>query len=830
MNIRFEEGFFVKIKASLLSFVLLVATFFSMLPATNASFQLSEAQIDPDLKAILETSVDPIDVIVTFRGDGSPSESQLNLLKDLGITQGVTFNSLPIAGVVATADQIKALASSSEVYSIYDNEEVQYENETGTELTGVDQLRKDDTLRKLNGGLPVSGKGIGVVVNDSGIDGTHPDLEFGSHVVQNVAASTNLHALSSILPITYTEDVPNTDSTGGHGTHVAGTVGGTGAASSGKYEGVAPGADIIGYGSGAAVAILDTIGGFDYALTHQIEYNIRVITNSWGSTSGKGTDFDPFDPVNVATKKLYDRGIVTVFSAGNSGPGESTITGNYKKAPWVITVAAGTKQGKLTDFSSRGVAGKGGTVVVDGETFTWEDRPTVTAPGENIISTRVVAPVSSLGATDDAENIDPAHLPYYTTMSGTSMAAPHAAGIVALMLEANPTLSPTEVKQIIQDTASNMSGYEVWEVGAGYANAYAAVDAAFTGRDYGTTVNANRTFNSNVELATESTPFTINYSSVNLTGNSYEFQVEEGLTELTARINAKGLLGETGNTINLILVAPDGTEYRSGIYLLFTLYTDRTVQVTSPQPGKWTVKLEGLDGIALDETVNGELTFKKAGGFTGLNDITGHPAESAIKIGVSERLLDGNADGNFRPDDKLTRIELANYLVMGAGVRQYLPLSGVPSFKDVKTGDLAFAEAVVAKGAALRDPGYKYKGVLLPTADGKFSPNQAVNRAELAYSLVQNLGLQAEAEAKNNDTLTVQYGSERVAITDSSEVPAHLRGYVQLALDLNILNAYFSVTQGPYDLEPTVTATFKPANNVTRADYAVAVTRYFATY
>jgi serine protease AprX len=801
-----------------------------MLPATQAGLTLQEAQIDPDLQGLLETKVEPIEVIVTFRGDGSPSESQLKLLNDLGITQGITFQSLPIAGVLATPDQIKALASSSEVYSIYDNEEVQYENETGTELTGVDQLRKDDTLRKLNGGLPVSGKGIGVVVNDSGIDGTHPDLEFGSHVVQNVAASTNLNALSSLLPITYTEDVPNTDSTGGHGTHVAGTVGGTGAASSGKYEGVAPGADIIGYGSGAALFILDTIGGFDYALTHQMEYNIRVITNSWGTTSDAGTDFDPYDPINIATKKLYDRGIVTVFSAGNSGPGESTISGNYKKAPWVVTVAAGTKQGKLTDFSSRGVAGKGGTVVVDGETFTWEDRPTVTAPGENIISTRVIAPVSSLAITDDAETIDPAHLPYYTTMSGTSMAAPHAAGIVALMLEANPTLSPTEVKQIIQDTASNMSGYEIWEVGVGYANAYAAVDAAFTAREYGATVNANQTFNSNVQMNATRNPFTINYSSTNLTGNSYEFQVEEGLSELTAKIHAKGLLGETGNTINLILVSPDGTEYRSGIYLLFPLYTDRTVQVTAPKAGKWTVKLEGLDGIALDETVNGELTFKKAGGFTGLNDIAGHPAESAIKVGVSERLLDGYADGSFRPDDNLTRIDLAKYLVMGAGVRQYLPLSGVPSFKDIKGTDLAFAESVTAKGAALRDPGYKNNGVLLPTADGKFAPKQSVTRAELAYSLVQNLGLQAEAESRNNDTLTVQYGGGRVAITDASEVPAHLRGYVQLALDLNILNAYFSVTQGPYDLEPTVTATFKPANTVTRGDYAVAITRYFAGY
>ncbi|MBM6619184.1 S8 family serine peptidase [Bacillus sp. RD4P76] len=808
----------------------MVATFFSVIPTSNAEIQVGEVKVDPDLNGLLETALDPIEIIVTFKGDGAPSSTQLKLLEDLGITKGVTFENLPIAGAVATVSQIKELAKNPEVYSIYDNEKITYENETGTELTGVDQVRKSDTFRNLNGGTPVSGKGVGVVVNDSGVDGTHPDLQFGEHVVQNVMASINLHALDSMLPITYLENVPNTDSTGGHGTHVAGIVGGTGEMSGGKYEGVAPGADIIGYGSGAAVAIIDTIGAFDYALTHQSEYNIRVITNSWGSTSDVGKDFDPFDPINIATKKLYDRGIVTVFSAGNSGPGEATITGNYKKAPWVITVAAGTKQGKLTDFSSRGVAEKGGEVIVDGETFKWEDRPTITAPGEGIISTRVVAPVSSLGITDDVNTIDPAHLPYYTTMSGTSMAAPHVAGMVALILEANPLLSPKEVKDIIQNTATNMSGYEVWEVGAGYANAYAAVDAAFTSRNYGTTVNMNQTFNAKVESGTNRTPFTIDYSPLNLTGNTYEFEVGEGVTEVTARMNATGLLGQTGNPVNLVLVAPDGTETSSGVSVLFPLYTDRTAQVTSPMAGKWQVKLEGVNGLALPETIKGEVSLKKAGAFTGLNDIAGHPAEDAIKAAVNERLVDSFADGNFRPNDTLTRIDFAKYLTMGAGVRQYLPLSGVSSFTDVKGTDVAFAEAVAAKGAALRDTGYKGKGVILPTADGKFSPKQSVSRAELAYSLVQNLGLHQEAEARNGDNLTVLYNGQRVAISDASQVPAHLRGYVQLALDLNILNAYFHVTQGPYDLVPTVTATFKPTNTVTRADYAVAITRYHAAY
>ncbi|OYD59820.1 peptidase S8 [Fictibacillus aquaticus] len=421
------------------------------------------------------------EAIVTF-DEVLPFSEKAELLKKAGIDGGVLLKSLPMAGVFVTKSELKSLSELTAVRSVYYNAPLAYDNNDATDLTGVDKTRVDNEYRSANGGLPVSGKGIGVVINDSGVDGTHKDHKLGENLIQNVTGQINLHGLSEFLPVQYAENVPSTDNSSGHGTHVAGIVGGTGAMSAGKYEGVAPGASLIGYGSGAAVAIIDTLGGFDYALTHQAQYGIRIITNSWGDTGDMGTPFDPENPVNVATKALYDRNILTVFSAGNSGPTADTITGNYKKAPWVVTVAAGDKAGRLADFSSRGKAGGRGTAFVSGNEWLWKDEPVLTAPGKDIVSTRTVSPVGVLSSAKDIQTIDTAYVPYYTTLSGTSMAAPHAAGVAALMLDANPYLSTQEIRQLLIDSATPMEGYSPFETGAGYINAYKAVGMALFGK------------------------------------------------------------------------------------------------------------------------------------------------------------------------------------------------------------------------------------------------------------------------------------------------------------------------------------------------------------
>ena len=805
--------------------------------AMLATPMLAEARrLDPLLESMLPgvAAGDTIEVIVSFHGQGPISSTQKGRLEAIGL-KGLSMRSLPIVGTAATPAQVKALLAMDDVRSVWLNAPLDLENREATQLTGVDRLRTDDGLRVA--GMPVTGRGLSVLVNDSGVDGTHPDLKFPEHTRQNVAAQTNLYSVDSVLPITYTEGVPNTDIGGGHGTHVAGTIGGNGAASAGAQEGVAPGAGIIGYGSGAGLFILDTIGGFDYALTHQAQYNIRVVSNSFGNTSDTGTDFDADDPTNIATKRLADRGVVVVFSAGNSGSGEGTITGNFKKAPWVVTVAAGDKRGLLADFSSRGRRGKGGDVVVGGKTYTWEDRPTVTAPGVDIASAR-----ASLGALDktsaqsDIEILGPGQAVYYTHMSGTSMAAPHVSGIVALMLEANPNLGWHDVKRILQETANNMPGRASWEAGAGYVNAYAAVQAAMQAGSFGATVNAARTFNAQAQVSVAgSSTYSIQFDPV-LPPDTRQFTVDGNIAVVSASAN----VGD--NTVAISLTDPNGKRYGSSIALPVL---GQNIAVSAPGvPGTWTVTVRGVgsvSGVALDPlrvtngygvpgTVDVTVRQLRTDGFNGLADVTNHPARGFIEYGISNRLFDGKADGAFHPDTALTRAEMADYLVTGSGVRQSLPLGNASSFGDVGPSHPAwpFVEAATASGAPQRDLAYVQAGVM-GSVNGSFRPDDKVTRVSLAYSLVQAMGLQAQA-AQPVDQLTVLHGSERIAIADASSVPTALRGYVQMALDLGLIPARFALVQGPYDLQPRLTAYFDGGKWVTRADFAAATARSYDVY
>ncbi|HET7845247.1 MAG TPA: S8 family serine peptidase, partial [Xanthomonadales bacterium] len=337
----------------------------------GASLPAAAAELDAQLVQKLAQALptDRLEVVVTYEHAGPANTAELAVLQALGITQGVRMRALPIVGAKATPAQVRALAARDDVASVYYNRRLTYFNLESRQISSVQraQQRSADFGRS----VPFSGRGVTAMINDSGIDATHADLAYGSHVVQNVQALTNLAAWDSMLPITWLENQQTTDTNSGHGTHCAGILGGNGARSAGQYAGVAPGAHLVGYGSGAAIAILDAVGGFDYALTHQNSFQnpIRVISNSWGTTGR----FDPVDPVNVASYEAYKRGMTVVFAAGNDGPGEDTHN-PYAQAPWVISVAAANKQGGLAEFSSRGARFESGTFTTsDGVWWTYRN-------------------------------------------------------------------------------------------------------------------------------------------------------------------------------------------------------------------------------------------------------------------------------------------------------------------------------------------------------------------------------------------------------------------------------------------------------------------------
>ncbi|MCW8109707.1 S8 family serine peptidase [Alteromonas ponticola] len=816
-----------------------VAAAFIAAPASHA---LAEAYIGEQLATQLTTlsNVESVMAVVTFDQLEPLAESQIQQILNLGIVEGVQFRSLPIIGVMATKAQIEALAKLENVRSIFANRKMEYYNADAREITGVDEVQGNDFVQR--NGVEFTGKGVTIMVNDSGVDASHQDLLFGDTVVENVQALTHASAISltGVTDGLTVKGQINTDLNSGHGTHCAGTIAGSGVMSEGKYVGAAPDADLIGYGSGGGLFLLDTIGGFDFAINNLYTYEnpIKIISNSWG-TSGK---YEPLGPVSLATYKAHKLGIISVFAAGNDGPGEDSHN-PYAQIPWGMSVGAGDKFGKLADFSSRGLQSESGDFTMpDGTEWTYHNEVSIVAPGVDIISTRASSNLVANGGDADLDAIETEYVPFYTMISGTSMATPHVAGIIALMLEANPNLDPLTIKKLLQETATNMPGYQRWEVGAGYVNARSAVAAALDyDMDYRTTVNnlPDKTFKANALVSTSERTenFEIFYSPVGEPEVSY---FEVGDTEVLVKASASS----PANLTKLVLVAPDGTEYFGN---LTTPVLSETMRVSAPAiPGTWGIYVYGLtslsgvsadplgvtNGPGLPETFDVTVSFEESGGFKGIDDIEGHPHQGVIEFAISERLMDGSSNRKFHPDWALHRMHFARYAVMGGAVRQYRDLlnESAPLHEDTPGDSQPYFEAVMAMGGALKDATASQNPVMLER-NGNLAPYGRVKKVEMAYSLVQLLGMQALAEAFDpKDDIIVEYKGQQIVLSDQDDIPIEMKGYVQAAITLSLLNVEFSIDQGSFALEPTLTASFSPDTKISRAHYAVIVSRLFTQY
>jgi subtilisin family serine protease len=432
-------------------------------------------------------------VIITF--DHKPTSADFTMLKTLGIAGGRYLQELPIVLAKINLTQLNSLKTKAGIRSLYANRLMKLMDREGRTITGVEDLVRDIEATTHNGGLPVSGKNIGIAYVDTGIDATHPDLQLGQNVIQNVyfaTADIPVEPPAGFLPIIPVENVPISDIEGGHGTFGAGVAAGTGAASGGLYQGMAPGAKLIGIRAGNDVGLTSyaIVQAMDYALVNQFRYNIRVCNNSWGTTIADAP-YDPNDPIQVATRTMHDRNITVVFAAGNDGDALNVIN-PYSIAPWVISVAAGEKRGLGTPagFSSRGNDNGTGTDTAGqpaDPNAVPNLRPDITGSGVDIKSTRSKAPgVTNVAGSlpvfvgaNDLSTIPPAYLPYYTTSQGTSFSTPQVSGIVALIMEANPLLTPDEVVTILRQTATPMP-YEERVVGAGYVDAHNAVRTAMS--------------------------------------------------------------------------------------------------------------------------------------------------------------------------------------------------------------------------------------------------------------------------------------------------------------------------------------------------------------
>src|SRR5215207_3108123 len=586
---------------------------------------------DPELAKKLDGLTDDSNVNAAVVYHHPVTDSDIAALKALGVRGGTRFQALPAVVVTASKGQLFEISKLPAVRHVTDDRTLRWDADDSRTQTGLLRMRQDNDLQRLRGIGTLQGNGVVVAVIDTGLDSTHPDIS--KSVLRNVKLADLQGAnLLEFLPPANVEKLPTTDLVSGHGTFVGGIIAGSGASSGGKYAGYAPKAKLVGLSAGD-YSLFNVLAGFDYILSHP-DLGVRVVNCSFSAN----TTYNEHDPVNVATRMLYERGVNVVFSAGNAGPGLHTLN-PYAAAPWVISVGALDERGRLADYSARGDFGS--------RTF----RPTLSAPGTSIVSLRASGTnlTGTTGLPADAQGLSATELPYYTTASGTSFSAPAVAGTVALLLDADPTLTPARVRDILQRTATPMPPYYLHEVGAGALNTHAAaLQSAFPTRQIGlfrAVMNRGQ-----VRFVKEPTQ---KFNGTVIPGGAVEVSLQVPADAVFASTDVAWGPLLTTNDLGLITLNPFGQIAGQSNYLNLPGLTGRHERtlVSSPVNGTWRARVtHTLAAVATPQAFAGVFETARAE-YAPMADLGGLDAFTVnnIRRTVAALAMWPYADGLFRP-------------------------------------------------------------------------------------------------------------------------------------------------------------------------------------
>jgi serine protease AprX len=358
---------------------------------------------------------------------------------------------------------LKKFASHGEIFRVHYDRPIEAHNYRTAVTVGA---------RTVLSRYGYTGYGVGVAVIDSGITSWHDDLinpTSKSYPYGNQRVSKFVDFVNG-RPYPYDDN--------GHGTHVSGIIGGLGYDSNGEKAGIAPLASLVSLkvlDANGKGSISNLIAALNWVAANYKTYNIRVVNMSVGASVSESYWTDP---LTLAAKAVTDKGITVVTAAGNLGKnalgqlqwGGITAPGN---APWVLTVGASSTMGTVdrSDDQMAAYSSSGPTA------FDFDAKPDLVAPGTGTIS--LLSAGSTFSVSQAPYIIKGSNgQPVYLALSGTSMAAPVVSGTVALMLQANPNLTPNLIKAILQYTAQVYPGYSPLREGAGFLDTYGAVRLA----------------------------------------------------------------------------------------------------------------------------------------------------------------------------------------------------------------------------------------------------------------------------------------------------------------------------------------------------------------